>query len=279
MSRGYTCLTSRGKLNSRRAMAGTASPLEHKLSQILERRRKESRLRSLKASPPESVDFSSNDFLSLASSAELKEVYFRELQSKAFKLGSTGSRLLDGNSNYAEKLESDIASFHGGGAGLLTNSGFDANVSIFACIPQPGDIILYDELIHASVHDGMRQARATKILSFAHNSVEDLRRQLNTCLQEIGKSDRPAPNVFIAVESVYSMEGDVAPLKEIVEMVEELFPNQNAHIIVDEAHSNGVYGPQGKGVVCQLGLEDRIFIRLHTFGKALACNGCEYSCR
>ena len=260
-------------------MAGTASPLEHKLSQILERRRKESRLRSLKASPPESVDFSSNDFLSLASSAELKEAYFRELQSKAFKLGSTGSRLLDGNSNYAEKLESDIASFHGGGAGLLTNSGFDANVSIFACIPQPGDMILYDELIHASVHDGMRQARATKILSFAHNSVEDLRRQLNTCLQEIGKSDRPAPNVFIAVESVYSMEGDVAPLKEIVEMVEELFPNQNAHIIVDEAHSNGVYGPQGKGVVCQLGLEDRIFIRLHTFGKALACNGCEYSYR
>ena len=257
-------------------MTGTVSPLEHKLSHILERRRKESRLRSLKASPPESVDFSSNDFLSLASSTKLKDAYFKELQSNAFKLGSTGSRLLDGNSNYAEKLESDIASFHGGEAGLLTNSGFDANVSIFACIPQPGDIILFDELIHASVHDGMRQSRATKNLSFAHNSVKDLRRQLNACIEDMRRSDRPAPNVFIAVESVYSMEGDIAPLREIVEMVEELFPNRNAHIIVDEAHSNGVYGPQGKGLVCQLGLEERIFIRLHTFGKALACNGCEY---
>ena len=260
---------------STQTMAAAASPLEQKLSQILERRRGESRLRSLKASPPNSVDFSSNDFLSLANSSILKDTYLRELQSHDFKLGSTGSRLLDGNSNYAEKLESDIASFHGGEAGLLTNSGFDANVSIFACIPQPGDIIVYDELIHASVHDGMRQSRATKTVSFSHNSVKDLRRQLSRCLNDIKTSERPTANVFVAVESVYSMEGDVAPLREIVETVEELFPNQNAHIVVDEAHSNGVYGPQGKGLVCELGLEERIFIRLHTFGKALACTGCE----
>lgn len=257
-------------------MAAVASPLEHKLSQILERRRQESRLRSLKASPPGSVDFSSNDFLSLAASSRLKEAYLKELQSHAFKLGSTGSRLLDGNSDYAEKLERDVAAFHRGKSGLLTNSGFDANVSIFACIPQPGDIIVYDELIHASVHDGMRQSRATKTVSFSHNSVEDLRRQLSRCLDDMRTSTRPAPNVFIALESVYSMEGDIAPLREIVETVEELFPNRNAHIIVDEAHSNGVYGPQGRGLVCELGLEDRIFIRLHTFGKALACNGGKY---
>lgn len=258
-------------------MVATASPLEQKLSQILERRRQESRLRSLKASPPGSVDFSSNDFLSLATSSSLKNAYFKELQSHAFKLGSTGSRLLDGNSDYAEKLERDIASFHGGEAGLLTNSGFDANVSIFACIPQPGDMIVYDELIHASVHDGMRQSRATKAVSFAHNSVKDLRRKLSRCLHDIQKSQSPNANVFVAVETVYSMEGDIAPLKDIVETVEELFPHRNAYMIVDEAHSNGVYGPHGKGLVCELGLEERIFIRLHTFGKALACNGCEGS--
>jgi 8-amino-7-oxononanoate synthase len=257
-------------------MTAAASPLEQKLSQILETRRQESRLRSLKASPPGSVDFSSNDFLSLATSPSLKSAYMRELQSHTFKLGSTGSRLLDGNSNYAEKLEADIASFHGGEAGLLTNSGFDANVSIFACIPQPGDIIVYDELIHASVHDGMRQSRATKTISFAHNSIKDLRRQLTRCLDDIKTNGRPAANVFVAVESVYSMEGDVAPLREIVETVEEFFPNRNGHMIVDEAHSNGVYGPHGKGLVCELGLEERIFIRLQTFGKALACNGCEW---
>lgn len=256
-------------------MATVDSPLELKLSRVLERRRQESRLRILKASPPNSVDFSSNDFLSLATSSKLRETYLKELQSGPFQLGSTGSRLLDGNSEYAEKLEKDIAIFHGGKAGLLANSGFDANVSIFTCLPQPGDIIVHDELIHASVHDGMRQSRASKTTSFSHNSVKDLRMQLLKCLEGFKSSSRPAPNVFVAVESVYSMEGDVAPLREIVETVEDLFPNKNAYIIVDEAHSNGVYGPQGKGLVSELGLEDRFFIRLHTFGKALACNGCK----
>lgn len=261
------------KSTSRRAMTTQTSPLELKLSRILEKRRQESRLRVLKASPPNSIDFSSNDFLSLATSSKLRETYLKELQSGPSQLGSTGSRLLDGNSKYAEKLEKDIARFHGGKAGLLTNSGFDANVSIFTCLPQPGDIIVYDELIHASVHDGMRQSRASETFSFSHNSVRDLRRQLLERLEDIRASSRPVPNVFIAVESVYSMEGDVAPLKEMVETVEELFPNRNAHVIVDEAHSNGVYGAQGKGLISKLGLEDRIFVRLHTFGKALACNG------
>jgi 8-amino-7-oxononanoate synthase len=274
---GPKSLTQTSKLTHRRAMATADSPLELKLSQVLERRRQESRLRVLKASPANSVDFSSNDFLSLATSSKLKDTYLKELPKGPFQLGSTGSRLLDGNSEYAEKLEKDIAIFHGGKAGLLANSGFDANVSIFACLPQPGDIIVYDELIHASVHDGMRQSRASKTISFSHNSVKDLRMQLMRCLEESKSTSHPTPNVFVTVESVYSMEGDVAPLKEIVKTVEELFPNKNAHIIVDEAHSNGVYGPQGKGLVSELGLEDRIFVRLHTFGKALACTGCKQS--
>jgi 8-amino-7-oxononanoate synthase len=183
-------------------------------------------------------------------------------------LASTGSRLLDGNSEYAETLEKDIASFHGAEAGLLTNSGFDANVSIFAFLPSEADIIVYDELIHASVHDGMRQSRAQAQLSFKHNNLEDLRKVLEPL------SKLPASrSIFIAVETVYSMDGDLAPLREIVDLVDVLFHQKNAYLIVDEAHATGCYGPNGSGRVCELGLEKKVPIRLHTFGKALAANG------
>jgi 8-amino-7-oxononanoate synthase len=245
-----------------------SSTFEQQLSQLLHRRRIESRLRNLKASPPGSVDFSSNDFLSLSTSPQLRQSLISELQSHLAQLGSTGSRLLDGNSELAESLERELAAFHGGRAGLLTNSGFDANVSLFSCLPQSGDVILYDELIHASVHDGMRQSRAATHFGFAHNSVDDLRRKLETC-----KERYPGRNIFIAVESVYSMEGDLAPLVDMTDLVEELFPQNNAHLIVDEAHATGIYGAQGRGRVSELGLESKIFARLHTFGKALACNG------
>ena len=251
------------------------SPLQARFARLLQRRRQESKLRDLKASPAGSVDFSSNDFLSLSTSGPLRSLFLQELDKATPQLGSTGSRLLDGNSTYSEDLERDIAVFHGGQAGLLANSGFDANVGLFSCLPQPGDIILYDDLIHASVHDGMRLSRAARSLSFAHNSVSDLAEKLETCMNEDLLLRAGKRSFFIAVESVYSMEGDLAPLADFVETVESLCPCRNAHIIVDEAHSTGVYGANGKGRVCELGLEDRIFIRLHTFGKALACNGGE----
>jgi 7-keto-8-aminopelargonate synthetase-like enzyme len=248
-----------------------ASPLQAQLHRLLDRRRQQSKLRCLKASPPGSIDFSSNDFLSLSTSPTLRAIFLDELTRHTSQLGSTGSRLLDGNSVYAENLEGDIAAFHNGPAGLLVNSGFDANVGIFSCLPQPGDIVVYDELIHASVHDGIKASRAGRSLPFAHNSVLDLKNVLKECV--LKSSVGPSYNIFIAVESVYSMDGDLAPLTEIVEVMEALFPRKNAHLIVDEAHATGIYGDEGRGKVCELGLESKVFVRLHTFGKALACNG------
>lgn len=249
--------------------------LKDALTNALDKRKAQGTIRNLTVQPPGSVDFSSNDFLSLATSQELRDIYLEELRTgpSTVHLGSGGSRLLDGNSTYAEQLENDIATFHRAEKGLLCNSGFDANAGLFSCLPQPGDAILYDEFIHASVHDGMRLSRAGQKLAFAHNSAG----ALNATLEQLLCSDREIEagrrNVFIAVEAVYSMDGDVAPLKEMVRVMHKMLPLGNGHLIVDEAHSNGVLGPQGRGLVCELGLENEVSVRLHTFGKALACNG------
>lgn len=259
------------------AAAPQASHLERSLALALSRRRQASTLRNLTLPAANAIDFSSNDFLSLSNSSALRDLYLRELAARPdFPLGSGGSRLLDGNSKYAEALEKDIAAFHGAEDGLLCNSGFDANAGLFSVLPQPGDIVVYDSYIHASVHDGMRASRAGANFAFIHNSVEDLRAVLKRCIASDENFRSGRRSIFIAVEAIYSMDGDVAPLKEIVETVNDLLPNGNGHIIVDEAHSTGVLGPQGRGLVSALGLEDKISIRLHTFGKAMACNGGKY---
>jgi 8-amino-7-oxononanoate synthase len=251
-----------------------SQPLNDTMASLLAKRKTHSALRALSTAPPSSIDFSSNDFLSLTTSPLLKTAYLRELESSpAFRLGSGGSRLLDGNSPYAEQLEKEIAAFHGASDGLLFNSGFDANSGFFACVPQPGDLILHDEYIHASVHEGMRLSRAGACVSFAHNSIQDLKTKLKEHIKQDSLIKTGDRNVFVAIESLYSMDGDLAPIVEIVELVESLLPEGNGHIVVDEAHSNGIYGFQGRGIVCNLGLENRIFARLHTFGKGLACNG------
>ena len=252
-----------------------ASTLSSQFQSRLEKRKQASTFRTLRASDPGLVDFSSNDFLSLSTSPVLRRRFLDELSSgdPATHLGSGGSRLLDGHSTYSEALEKDIASFHHSPDGLLCNSGYDANVAIFTTIPQPGDIIIHDELIHASVHDGMRMSRAAKRLAFAHNSATDLRSKLERCISEDSSVRQGLKNIFIAVESVYSMDGDIVPLSEIVDAVNTLLPKRNGYIIVDEAHSTGIIGSQGRGLVCELGLESCMFIRLHTFGKALACGG------
>lgn len=183
--------------------------------------------------------------------------------------GSTGSRLLDGNSSEHSALEDRLARFHNAPSALLFNSGFDANAGIFACLPQPGDAIVYDEYVHASVHDGMRLSRvkSCRRIPFAHNNLT----QLDTILsRETGLG-----NVFVAVESLYSMDGDVAPLTEIVALSEK-YPN--VYVILDEAHATGVYGQRGCGIANALDVEQRIFIRLHTFGKAIASNGAVVLC-
>nr|OQO20902.1 hypothetical protein B0A51_10568 [Rachicladosporium sp. CCFEE 5018] len=251
---------------------GCGSRLEDALAKTLLRRKTSKTIRALSTRLTGSVDFSSNDFLSLATSKELRDGFLAELNAGSSNLGSGGSRLLDGNSTYAEALEKDISSFHGAETALLCNSGFDANAGLFSCLPQQGDIIVYDEFIHASVHDGMKLSRAGKCLPFGHNSVAGLREVLIDCLRD-SKIKDGSRNVFIAVEGVYSMDGDVPPLKAIVDLIHELLPLGNGHLIVDEAHSTGVFGSRGSGLVCELGLEKEVLVRLHTFGKALACNG------
>ena len=266
-----------GQKRARKMNSEPKSKLEEKLNSQLDSRKSKSRFRQLTTSTPDAEDFSSNDFLSLSTSPILRKEFLDELKRSnygdGFPLGSGGSRLLDGNSNYADELERSIAQFHGAQAGLLWNSGFDANSGLFACLPQPGDVIVHDELIHASVHDGMKLSRASKKLPFEHNSVEHLRQVLEGLVKESTKFKDGGANIFIAVESVYSMDGDIAPLASIVKLTEEIFPARNGHIIIDEAHGTGVLGPLGRGLVCELGLEDKIFARLHTFGKSLACTG------
>jgi 8-amino-7-oxononanoate synthase len=256
------------------------SHLERNLARKLNSRKSKSTYRQLTVSPPGSVDFSSNDFLSLSTSPLLRDAFLTELtaQSQRFNLGSSGSRLLDGNSTYADDLERSIASFHNAPAGLLWNSGFDANSGLFACIPQPGDVIVHDELIHASVHDGMRLSRAAKTIAFAHNSVPDLARIVAELMRHDAEIAAGTHAIFIAIESVYSMDGDLAPLAEIVQLVDTLLPAKNGHIIIDEAHGTGVLGPLGRGLVSALGLEHKVFARLHTFGKSLACSGAIVLC-
>ena len=277
------------------AMTSGPCSLEDKLAARLSSRRSRSLLRQLTTAPDSNIDFSSNSYLSLPLVPEVRQAYLSAIEQYASAappvplFGSGGSRLLDGNTSPAESLERDIADFHNAPAGLLFNSGFDANVGLFSCVPQPGDIIVYDELIHASVHDGMRLSRAGKRLPFKHNCVEETSsdgsvtglKSLAGVLLEIlrGESGEEVKDgkksVFVAVEGVYSMDGDVAALEELVACVERLLPKGNGHIIVDEAHSTGLFGKQGRGLVCELGLEDRVFARLHTFGKAMGSFGGE----
>ncbi|KAF9483180.1 PLP-dependent transferase [Pholiota conissans] len=218
------------------------------------------------------IDFSSNDYLSLSHSSKLRAHLLERLAGAPDVLGSGGSRLLVNGRAHAA-LEARLAAFFRVETVLLFNSGFDANVGFFSCIPQPGDTIVYDEYIHASVHDGMRASRAKAQFAFSHNSVPDIRRLLCRLLEERKGLLSGANSLFLSVESLYSMDGTFSPLREIADMLDELFPMKNAYLIVDEAHSTGIYGPQGRGRVAELGLEDRVLARLHTFGKALAATG------
>lgn len=224
------------------------------------------------------VDFSSNDFLSLAATGLLRTAFFEELaRHPDFRLGSTGSRLLDGNNTYIETVEQEIADFHGAECAVIFNSGYEANGAIFSAIPQPGDVIVYDELMHASVHEGMKQSDASAKVSFAHNDPDsflDVLMSIKESHPLIRKGER---TVLISIETVYSMDGDIAPLKEFVKIAKDVFPKGNAQFIIDEAHSTGVLGPQGAGLVAALGLEKEMVIRMHTYGKAMASHGGECS--
>lgn len=245
----------------------------------LQSRDRKSARRRLTLLPSSSTDFSSNDFLSLSRSPTVRSKLLSILNnaSPSHPFASGGSRLLDGNSAYAEALEHLIADFHRAPSGLLFNSGFDANVGVLSTVPQPGDVLLYDELIHASAHEGMRLSRAGKRASFAHSDAGSFRGLLSRVMREDERVRSGARNVFVVLESLYSMDGDVAPIREFVDVVDELLPAGNGYFVIDEAHATGVFGPKGAGVVQKMGLEERMFIRVHTFGKALACQGGTFS--
>lgn len=148
---------------------------------------------------------------------------------------------------------------------------------MLATLPQSGDYILYDSLIHASVHDGMRASRTAqhRRLSFKHNDLEDLSNLLNKINSDASSS---TSNVFFVVESVYSMDGDMCPLIELTELVDSFLPRERRCVIVDEAHAVGLYGSNGAGLVDELGVKESIDIRLATFGKAFGCSGAAILC-
>lgn len=204
----------------------------------------------------ELIDFCSNDYLGFAHSVVLKQNIAHEVDSYPLSLnGSAGSRLLSGNIKYTEDLEKQIATYHDSEAGLLFNSGYDANLGLLSSLPQRGDTIILDELVHASIIDGARLSYANRY-SFKHNDLESLESKL-----KLAKG-----NCYVVVESVYSMDGDTPPLPKILALTKQY----NAALIVDEAHGVGLYP---KGLVCELNLQQQVFARVVTFGKALGGHG------
>ena len=202
------------------------------------------------------TDFCSNDYLGLIHHGLIEQ--YIELSKLSFKHGSGGSRLLAGNYGRAEQAEQSLATFHAAPAALLFNSGYDANLGLLSSVPQRGDTIIYDSLSHASLRDGIRLSFAQSF-AFPHNDLDALEKRLQAA----------TGNIFVVTESVFSMDGDMAPLEAMVQLCRQY----EAHLIVDEAHATGVVGERGAGLVQQLGLQDACFARIHTFGKAVGCHG------
>ncbi len=224
----------------------------------LQKRKQDNSLRSLKVIST-TKDFTSNDYLGLARSKELNDRISTKINSLQLKNnGATGSRLLSGNSTYTEEVEHKLSTIFKAEGTLIFNSGYVANLGILSSIPQRGDTIIYDELAHACIKDGARLSLATRF-SFKHNDLVDLEQKLK----------RSKGKIFIAVESIYSMDGDECPLAELTVLAEKY----EANIILDEAHGTGVLGEGGSGLAVSLGLESKIVIRVYTFGKAMGCHG------
>jgi 8-amino-7-oxononanoate synthase len=237
-----------------------------KLLNKLNEREQRNSFRQLKTQP-NLVDFSSNDYLGFAKNEAIFQQTHEFLVSKNYKVnGATGSRLLSGNHSIYIESEDFIAQFHQTEAALIFNSGYDANVGFFSSVPQRNDIILYDELSHASIRDGIQMSLA-KSFKFKHNDVVDLENLLNKCSQT---TDNGKPTtIYIVTESVFSMDGDSPDLERMVQLAE----NFNAYLVVDEAHAIGVFGENGEGLLQQLHLHDKVFARIITFGKTLGCHG------
>ena len=232
----------------------------------LQQRAQQHALRALSA-PKTGVDFASNDYIGFSTNAQLFTDTHQFLVDHGYtQNGATGSRLLTGNHELYALAEQTIAHFHQSDSALLFNSGYDANVGFFSAVPQKGDFILYDELCHASIRDGIRLSHA-KSFKFQHNDTEDLARLLSHYSPTT--YDLRPTTIYLVTEAVFSMDGDSPPLEAFVQLAEKF----QAYLVVDEAHALGVFGNQGEGLTQQLQLQDKVFARIVTFGKGLGCHG------
>ena len=228
---------------------------EHALAELAAR----GRLRRL--APRKGLDFTSNDFLGLAESRELADAVGRAI-ARGVPVGAGGSRLLRGNHPEHEALEAEAARHFGAEAALYFASGFLANVAIFATLPQRGDLVVHDALIHASAHDGMRMGRAERA-SVPHNDADAFEAAIRSWRAAGGKG-RP----WLAVESLYSMDGDRAPLDRLMAIADA----HDGVLVVDEAHATAVLGPDGRGLGAHLEGRGNV-VTLHTCGKGLGVVG------
>lgn len=217
------------------------------------------RLRAL--APRAGIDFSSNDYLGLANSHELAAAAAEAL-ARRVPLGAGGSRLLRGNHPEHEALEAEAAAFFGAETALFFGGGFVANSALFSTLPQREDLVVHDELIHASVHDGVRAGRASSVAA-AHNDAQAFEDRI-TAWRDGGGVGRP----WIAVESLYSMDGDRAPLADLMEVADR----HDGILVIDEAHATGVFGRDGRGLGAELEGRHNV-VSLHTCGKALGVSG------
>ncbi|SMC43470.1 8-amino-7-oxononanoate synthase [Cellulophaga tyrosinoxydans] len=235
-----------------------------KLSKKLTERAAQNALRELPLSS-NLIDFTSNDYLGFSKNLSIYEKASKLLSDENHKRnGATGSRLISGNYSLYTQVEQNIASFHQVDSALVFNSGYDANVGFFGAVPQRGDVILYDEYIHASIRDGIAMSNA-KAFKFKHNSLEDL----GKVIRRIQANLPSESEIYVVTESVFSMDGDSPDLQSFA----KLCADNGYHLVVDEAHAIGVFGFDGQGLLFDLGIQNQVFAQIITYGKAMGCHG------
>jgi len=234
-----------------------------RLQRLLNERKEKDTFRQL-PSKNTLVDFSSNDYLGFSKSQKIFENSLKLLAKGNIQNGATGSRLLSGNHSLYDEVEDMLCDYHKTEAALVFNSGYDANIGFFSSVPQRGDIIFYDEFIHASIRDGIKMSNA-RAYKFKHNDIQDLRAHIERSL----KVNNEGSELYIVTESVFSMDGDSPNLNTLVNICEKY----SCHLMVDEAHAVGVFGKNGIGLLQEMGIQDKVFARIITFGKALGCHG------
>ena len=219
----------------------------------LERLRADGRHRALSAAA--GIDFSSNDYLG-----------YSKLPSRSADLSRSGtaSRLLCGHHPIWDEVEARLADWHGAESALMLTSGYVANEGLLSTVIEPGDLVFSDQCNHASIIDGLRLGRSEKVI-FAHNDLHNLEAHL----RQRQPSRRAGQAWFVVTESLFGMEGDTAPLRELA----RLAGLYEAYLIVDEAHATGCFGPAGSGLIDALGLRRQVLASVHTGGKALAIPG------